>query len=124
MSPYKKFNSIERGHGSQPKDQNKGDGRKPLRCWNYGGEHQNRYFPSRQHGKPHIYNALEAQIVGYVGHIIPWIHVAIDTKQEDHTCIIEMECKLSDKVFSISVDPRSNYIYISLDLVDNFFLNK
>lgn len=42
-----KFNVVERGHGSYPEEEkNKGDGRKPLRCWNCCGEHHKRDFTS------------------------------------------------------------------------------
>jgi len=43
----------------------------------------------------------------------------------DHQAsIIEMEGKLCDLVVSIFIDPRSNYIYVSPDLVDECGLNK
>ena len=41
-----------------------------------------------------------------------------------HASIIEMDGKLSDKVIYILIDLRSNYSYVSLDLVDKCGLNK
>lgn len=49
----------------------------------------------------------------------------MDYRQVDHqTSIIEMEGKLCDQVISILIDFRSNYSYISPDLVDKCCLNK
>ena len=59
MGPHKKFNAVERGHRSQPEEQNKGDGNKPLRCWTCGGEHRRRDYASHQGNRSQIYNAWE-----------------------------------------------------------------
>lgn len=92
---YKKFSAIERGHGFHHEEQNKGNGRKPLRCWTCGGEHHWSECPSHQGGRPHIYSAQEAQIVGDVGQSIPHIYATMDTKQANQqVSIIEMEGKL------------------------------
>lgn len=125
VTPYKKFNLVEAGHGSHPKEKNKGEGRKTLRCWTCGGEHRKRDFPSHQDGRALIYSAQEAHIIGYVGQSIPWIYVVMDKKKEDHqTSIIEIEGKICDEVFSMLIDPRSNYSHISPDFVDKYCLNK
>lgn len=49
----------------------------------------------------------------------------LDNKYAYHQAfIIEMDGKLCDQVISILADPRSNYSYVSLDLVDKFGLSK
>jgi len=61
------------------------------------------------------------QIVGDVGHSIPRIYADVYNKQEDHKeSIIEIEGKLYGQVVSILIDPGSIYIYVNLDLVDNY----
>ena len=62
---------------------------------------------------------------GDVGKIIPRIYAAMDNRQAYHReSIIEMEDKHCDQVVSIFIDPRSNYSYVNLDLVDKCSLNK
>lgn len=57
--------------------------------------------------------------MGYFGQIIPYIYVALDDRKDDHyTYIIEIEGNLCDPFSYILIDPRSNYNYISLNLVD------
>jgi len=51
---YKKFNANDRGHRAQTKDNDKVDGRKPLRCCVYGGENHRRDCPQHQGGNPQI----------------------------------------------------------------------
>ena len=41
-------------------------------------------FPLYQGGRPQIYSAQEAYIVGDVGHNIPHIYVDVDNIQVDH----------------------------------------
>lgn len=120
VSSYKKFNVVEKGEGSQPvEQQNIGDGRGPLQCWICGKYHYNKGCQLYQGGRPHIYNAQEAQTIGDVGHSIPWIYAAMDNKKTNHQAsIIEMEEKLCDKVIPILIDIISNYSYVNLDLVD------
>ena len=49
----------------------------------------------------------------------------MDNKEADHhASIIEMDGKICDQVISILIDPRSNYNYVSLHLVDKSGLNK
>ena len=49
----------------------------------------------------------------------------LDNKQENHQeIVIEMDSKLCDQIVSILIDPRSNYSYVSPDLVDKCGLNK
>ena len=49
----------------------------------------------------------------------------MDNKQAEHEAsIIEMEGKLCDQVISILIDPRSNYSYVSPNLVDKCGLSK
>jgi len=55
--PYNKFNVVERGNGSYREEENKGGGKKPLRCWTSGGEHHRREFPLHQCSRPQIYSA-------------------------------------------------------------------
>ena len=63
--------------------------------------------------------------MGDVGQSIPWIYTALDNRQTDHlTSIIEMEGKICDQVVSILIDPRSNDIYVNLDVVDKCGLCK
>lgn len=60
-----------------------------------------------------------------VGQNIPHIYAELDNRQIDHqTSIINMESNLYVQLVSILIDPRSNYSYISLDLVDKCCLNK
>ena len=66
----------------------------------------------------------EAQTIGDVGKSIPHIYEALDKKMEEHkTYIFEMDGKLCDQVISILIDSRSNYIYVSPDLVDKCVLS-
>lgn len=46
VASYKKFNVVDKGHGFQPEELNKGNGKKPLRCWNCGGEHHHSECPN------------------------------------------------------------------------------
>jgi len=40
VSPYKKFNVVDKGRGSQlGEQQTRGDGRGPLQCWICGKDH-------------------------------------------------------------------------------------
>ena len=53
------------------------------------------------------------------------MYATLDNRQDDHqTSIIEMEGQICDQVVSILIDPRSNYSYISPDLVGKCGLNK
>ena len=124
--PYKKFDVVEKGHGSHPgEQQNKGDGRGPLQCSIYGKDHRKKDFSLYQGSRPHIYNAQEAQMVGDVGHNIPHIYAIVDNKQTYHQAsIIEMEGKLYSQVVSILIDLGSNYSYVNPDLVDKCGLRK
>ena len=50
---------------------------------------------------------------------MPHTYVALDNKQAKHQAhIIEMDGKVYVQFISILIDPRSNYSYVSLDLVD------
>jgi len=49
LVPYKKFNTVEKGHGEQ---QTRGDGRELLRCWIRGKDHCKRECPQYQGGRP------------------------------------------------------------------------
>jgi len=72
-----------------------------------------------------MYSVTKAQIVGHVRHIIPFINAALDNRQAyHHISIIEMEGKLCDQVVSILIDPRYDYGYVSLHLVDKCGLNR
>lgn len=65
MVPYKKFNVVEKGHGSLPRElKNRGDGRGPLQCWICSKDHHKKDCPLYQGGIPQIYIAHEAHIVG------------------------------------------------------------
>jgi len=49
----------------------------------------------------------------------------MDNRWADHKAsIIEMEGKLCDQLVPIFIDPRSNYSYINLDLMDKCGLRK
>ena len=64
-------------------------------------------------------------IVGDVGHNIPQICEDVGHRQVDHMAsIIEMDGNIYDQVVSILIDPRSNYSYISPNLVDKCALTK
>lgn len=68
MGPRKKFNAIERGHGSQPEERhNKGDNKEPLRRWTCGGEHHMRDCSSHHGGRPWIYSARHRKLGMLVG---------------------------------------------------------
>ena len=100
VAPHKKFNATDRGHVSQTKEHDKGDGRIHLICWTCGGENIRIYFPQHQGGRPQIYSVQEAQTVGNIGQIIPWIYVAVDSRQADHKeSIIEMKVIFLTKLF-------------------------
>ena len=63
--------------------------------------------------------------VGDVGHRIPHIYAVVDNRQAYYQAsIIEMDDRLCDQVVSILFDPRSNYSYINLGLVDKCGLRK
>ena len=125
-SPYKNFNAIKNGHGSQlGEQQNRGDGRRQLQCWICGKEHLQKDFSLYQGGIPQIYSAKEAQIVVDVGQSIPQIYATLDNIQEDHQeSIIEMDGKLYDQFVSIFIDLGSNYSYVDSNMVDKFGLGK
>ena len=60
-----------------------------------------------------------------VGHIIPRIYEALDNMHTNHQAtIIEMEGKICDQYICILIEPRSNYSYVSPELVDKCGLNK
>jgi len=125
VTPYNKFNATDRGHGIQPEEQKKGNGRKPLRCWTCCGEHCWSECPLHQGSRTHIYSAQEAHTIAYVGQSILRIYEAVDNRQVDHqTSIIEIEGKLHDQVVSNLIDLGTNYSYISLNLMDECSMNK
>ena len=96
-----------------------------MQCWICGKYHCKKYFPLYQGGRPKLYSAHEAQIVGDVGHNIPKIYALVDNKKTDHhESIIEMEGKLYGQVVSILIDLGSNYCYVNPDLVDKCGLRK
>ena len=124
MALQKKFNAARQGHGSQ-QQQHRGEGTGRLECWTSGEEHLRRDFCQNQGSRPKIYNAQEGQIVGDVGQSIPHIYVSVDNIQGEHQAFItEMDGKICDQVIYILIDPRSNYSYFSLDLVDKCGLSK
>jgi len=66
-----------------------------------------------------------AHTVGDVGKSIHCIYATLDNRQANRQAsIIEMEGKLCDQVVSNLIYPRSNYIYVSPDLVNQFHLSK
>ena len=122
---HKNFNAVDRGDGSQPKEQDKADGGKPLRCCTYGGGHHRIDCPQNQGGLSQIYSAQEAYTVGDISHSIHEIYGMVDNRQVYHyKSIIKVEGKLCNQVVSILVDPISNYSYISPDLMDKCFLSR
>jgi len=123
VAPQNKFNVARHGHGSQ--QQHRVDGTGLLECWTCRKRHLKRNCPHNQCGRPQIYSAQEAKIVGYVGQTIPHIYAALDNRQVDHQAfIIEIDGKLCDQVVSILIGPGSNYIYVSPDFVNKCGLNK
>lgn len=94
-------------------------------CWICGKDHTKNDFLSCHGRRPQNYSGQGVQAVGVVGQSIPQIYVEFDNKQEDHQAsIIEMEGKLSHQVVSIFIDPRSNHIYVNVDLMDKCGLRK
>jgi len=64
-------------------------------------------------------------MVGNVRQSIQQIYALLDNKEvENQETVIEMDYKVCDQVFSIFIDPKSNYSYVSTGLVDNCDLNK
>lgn len=91
----------------------------------YGKGNHRRDCAQHQGGMPQIYSAHETETTGDVGQISPRIYAVLDNRKFDHQAsIIMMEGKLCDQVFPISIDPRSNYSYVSPNLVDKRGLNK
>lgn len=81
------------------------EGREPLKCWTYGGDHRRGYFPYQQNVGPKIYNTQDASTMGKVSQSMPIVYAAVENHQADHhTSIIEMEGKLQYKVISILID--------------------
>jgi len=124
--PYKKFNVVGQGHGSQPGGKKKKcEGKGQLQCWICGKEHFRKDFTSHHGGSPEIYNDQEVQTIGDVGQSIPWMYATLDNRQLDqYASIIEMYGKLCDQVVYIFIDLRSNYSYVNPDMVDKCGLRK
>lgn len=119
----KKFNATKQGHESH--QQHRGVGTGQMESQTCGKEHLKRYFPQNQGARAHIYSAWEAQTIGDVGKIIPHIHAAMENIQEQHQAsIIDIDGKICHQFISIFIDPRSNYNYESLNLVDKCGLSK
>jgi len=65
------------------------------------------------------------QTIGDIGQSIPHLYAALDNKQAEHQpSIIEMDDNLCDQAISILIDPRSNYNYVSPNMVDKCGLSK
>lgn len=123
-SPPKKFNAYDRGQGFQFEEKNKGDGMNPLQCWTCGKDHQRRDCPKYQGGRPQIYSSQEAHTVG-VPQIIALIYASLDNREvTEEASIIEIHSKLCDQVFSILIEPSTNYTYVNIELVDTYAFNK
>jgi len=124
VAPQKRLNAARQGYGPQQQQKHRGEGTGRLECWTCGEEHLRRDCSQHQGGRPKIY-AQEAQNIGDVGQSIPSIYVVVDNGKAKHQAsIIEMDNKLRDQVISILINPRSNYIYASPNLVDKCGLNK
>lgn len=120
-----KFKASDKGQGFRSGEQNKETGWKPIKCCTCGKYHRMRDCLQNQGGKPYIYSAQEAQTIGDVRESDPCIYAALDNKQVDHQAfIIKMDGNICDQVISIFIDPRSNYSYVSPDLLDKCGLIK
>lgn len=46
VAPYKKINAVEKGHGSQPREQHtRGDSKGLMQCWICGKDHHKKDSP-------------------------------------------------------------------------------
>eukprot|EP00253_Pinus_taeda_P027395 PITA_27395 len=128
VEPKHGLKGNEKAKGKWPPKEQQGrcGGRGPLQCWICGKDNHKRDCPDCQSGgRPKIYSAQEAHTVNDVGHNIPRIYAVVDNRQANHQAsIIEMDGKLCDQVVSILIDPRSNYSYINIELVDKCYLRK
>lgn len=63
--------------------------------------------------------------MGDVAYSMSKIYVALYNQQENHQAsMIQMEGNICDKIISILIDPSSNYIHLSLMLVERCQLNQ
>jgi hypothetical protein len=93
--------------------------RKPLECWDCGGEHLRRDCPLRQQNSRKIYNMQEATTVNDVARSVPQIYAALDNNQADHQAsVVEIEGMIFNHLVSVLIDPGSNLSYISPKAVD------
>jgi hypothetical protein len=93
--------------------------RKPLECWDCGGEHLRRDCPLRQQNSQKIYNMQEATTVNDVARSVPQIYAALDNNQADHQAsVVEIEGMIFNHLVSVLIDPGSNLSYISPKAVD------
>jgi hypothetical protein len=93
--------------------------RKPLECWDCGGEHLRRDCPHRQQNSRKIYNMQEATTVNDVARSVPQIYAALDNNQADHQAsVVEIEGMIFNHLVSVLIDPGSNLSYIAPKTVD------
>ena len=93
--------------------------RKPLECWDCGGEHLRRDCPHRQQNSRKVYNLQEVTIVNDVARSVPQIYAALDNNQADHQAsVVELEGMISNHLVSVLIDPGSNLSYITPKSID------
>jgi len=90
----------------------------PLQCWGYVEPHILRDYPHRKHDSKIFYHVQETTIVNDVARSVPKIYVAVENWKEYHQdSVVELKSFISKKPISILINPRSNLIYVSPQVI-------